>query len=145
MMRQTAVKPALRHTSSTMLLLKRIGGVLFNTAFFALLLLPAAGTLHWPRAWIFLGVNVVAASIAVFSAPEDLLNERYKPAVQKGQPVTDRILLIAFIISFCADVVLIPVDFFRLHLLPATGAAVAAIGLVLFVAAWWLLTAALLA
>ncbi len=128
-----------------MLLLKRIGGVLFNTAFFALLLFPAAGTLHWPRAWIFLGVNFVAASISVFSAPEDLLNERYKPAVQKGQPVTDRVLLIAFILSFCGDVVLIPVDFFRLHLLPATGAAVAAIGLVLFVAAWWLLTSALLA
>jgi protein-S-isoprenylcysteine O-methyltransferase Ste14 len=128
-----------------MLLLKRIGGIVFNTCFFALLLFPAAGTWHWPRAWIFLGVNVVAASISVFSAPEGLINERYKPAIQKGQPLTDRVVLIAFILSFCADVVFIPVDFFRLHLLPPPGAVVGAIGLILFVAAWWLLTSALLA
>jgi protein-S-isoprenylcysteine O-methyltransferase Ste14 len=128
-----------------MLLLKRIGGVLFNTCFFALLLFSAAGTVRWPRAWIFLGVNLVAATFSVFSAPEDLINERYKPAVQKGQPVTDRIILIAFILSFCGDVVFIPLDVFRLHLLPVPGAVMDAIGLILFIAAWWLLTSALLA
>jgi protein-S-isoprenylcysteine O-methyltransferase Ste14 len=128
-----------------MLLLKRIGGILFNTSFFALLLFPAAGTLRWPRAWIFLGVNLIAASVSIFSAPENLIDERYKPAVQKGQPVTDRIVLIAFILSFCGDVVFIPLDFFRLHLLPPPGAVVGAIGLILFVAAWWLLTSAMLA
>jgi protein-S-isoprenylcysteine O-methyltransferase Ste14 len=128
-----------------MLLLKRVGGILFNTCFFALLLFPAACTLHWPRAWVFLGVNVVAASISVFSAPESLIDERYKPAIQKGQPVTDRIVLIAFILAFCSEVVFIPLDFFRLHLLPPPGAAVSTVGLVLFVAAWWLLTSALLA
>jgi protein-S-isoprenylcysteine O-methyltransferase Ste14 len=128
-----------------MLLLKRIGGILFNTCFFALLLFPAAGTLRWPRAWIFLGVNVIAATVSVFSAPENLIDERYKPAIQKGQPVTDRIVLIAFILSFCGDVVFIPLDFFHLHLLPPPGAVVGAIGLILFAAAWWLLTSALLA
>ena len=128
-----------------MLLLKRIGGVLFNTGFFALLLFPAAGTWRWPRAWIFLGVNAIAASISVFSAPEELIDERYKPAIQKGQPVADRIVLIAFLLSFCGDAVLIPVDFFHLHLLPPPGAVVSAIGLILFVGAWWLLTSALLA
>jgi protein-S-isoprenylcysteine O-methyltransferase Ste14 len=127
-----------------MLVVKRIFGVIFNTSFFALLLFPAARTLHWRHAWIFLGVNLVAASVSVFSAPEDLLNERYKPAVQKGQPVADRILLLAFILSFCADVVFIPVDVFRLHLLPRPGPGVCAFGLALFVASWWLLTSAML-
>ncbi len=128
-----------------MLLLKRIGGIVFNTCFFALLIFPAAGTLRWPRAWIFLCVNLVAASVSVFSAPEDLINERYKPAVQKGQPVADRIVLIAFLLSFCGDAILIPLDFFRLHLLPPPGAVVGVIGLILYAFAWWLLTSALLA
>ena len=127
-----------------MLRIKQIVGVLFNIGFFALLLFPAAHTLHWRRAWIFLGVNLIAASVSVFSAPEDLLNERYKPAVQKGQPVADRILLLTFILSFCADVVLIPEDVFRLHLFARPGPGVCALGLALFIASWWLLTSAIL-
>lgn len=127
-----------------MLFVKRIFGVLFNTGFFALLLFPEARTLHWRRAWIFLGVNLIAASVSVFSAPEGLLNERYKPAVQKGQPLADRILLLTFILLFCADVVLIPVDVFRLHLLPRPGSGICGFGLALFVASWWLLTSAML-
>jgi hypothetical protein len=47
-----------------MLFVKRIFGVLFNTGFFALLLFPEARTLHWRRAWIFLGVNPVSPSAA---------------------------------------------------------------------------------
>jgi protein-S-isoprenylcysteine O-methyltransferase Ste14 len=127
-----------------MLFVKRIFGVLFNTGFFGLLLFPEARTLHWRRAWIFLGVNLIAASVSVFSASESLLNERYKPAVQKGQPVADSILLLTFILSFCADVVFIPEDVFRLHLLPRPGPGVCALGLALFIASWWLLTYAML-
>ena len=127
-----------------MLRVKQIAGVLFNTGFFAVLLFPAARTVNWPRAWIFLGVNLIAASVSVFSLPESLLNERYKGAVQKGQPVADRIVLLSFILSFCADVVFVPIDVFRLHLLPRPGPGVCAFGLALFVAAWWLLTSAML-
>src|SRR5579872_1942901 len=128
-----------------MLRLKQIGGILFNTCFFGLLLFVPSATFQWRRAWIFLGVNLVAAPLSVFSAPEDLLNERYKPAIQKGQPVSDRVVLIAFILSFCGDVVLIPLDVFRLHLLPPPPPFVCAAGLALFLASWWIESSSLLA
>lgn len=128
-----------------MLRFKQIFGILFNTCFFGILLFLPAGTLHWRRAWIFLGVNLVAVTFSVFSVPESLLNERYKPAVQKGQPVADRIVLISFILTFCADVAFIPVDHFRLHLLPPPLPVVCAAGLVLFLASWWIETSSMLA
>ena len=128
-----------------MLRVKQVGGILFNTCFFGLLLFAPAGTLHWRRAWIFLAVNLIAAALAVFSLPEDLLNERYKPAVQKGQPVADRIVLIAFMLSFCGDVVLISLDVFHLHLLRPPPPLVCAVGLALFLASWWIETHAMLA
>ena len=128
-----------------MLRFKQIFGILFNTCFFGILLFLPAGTVHWPRAWIFLGANLVASSVSIFSAPESLLNERYKPAVQKGQPVSDRIVLICFILAFCADVAFVPVDHFRLHLLPPPSPVVSAAGLALFLAGWWIETSSLLA
>ena len=45
---------------------KVIGGVIFNVAFYALLLFVPAGTFHWWRAWIFLAVTVVVMAVAHF-------------------------------------------------------------------------------
>jgi hypothetical protein len=73
-----------------------IGG-LFNLAFFfVLLLVPAGlvagGTWHWPRAFVFLGMNgvLVESSIVVLAEMEPAsLEARLRRPVSKKQPVTD--------------------------------------------------------
>lgn len=122
---------------------KQIVGIFLNTAVFAVLLFAPAGTVHWPRAWVLLGVVLVATTHSVFAIPEDLLDERFKLPVQKAQPLADRIVLIAFIVSFFATVVLIPLDVFRFHLMGAPGPIVSSIGLVLFAAGWRIAESAL--
>jgi len=55
-------------------------------------------TLDWPRAWIFLGlVFAMAATLmfTLFPGRPDLLDERYKPPIQQGQPLQDRLLTLA--------------------------------------------------
>ncbi len=103
-------------------------------------------SLEWPRAWIFLGV-VLAASIAtmayVFPGRRGLLDERFKPPFQEGQPLADKILLVLFFASFVGVAMLVPLDVFRLHLLPAPRPLVSFLGLVLFVAGWATLSVAL--
>ena len=83
-----------------MLRFKQIGGIVFNTFFFAVTLFVPAGTIRWPRAWIFLGVVFLGTAVTMFVLPEELLNERYKPPVQRGQPLFDQIGIFAFIGSF---------------------------------------------
>src|SRR5215471_3541875 len=122
---------------------KQIAGIVLNVAIFGVLLFGPAGTLSWPRAWVQLGVIAVAATLSVFSIPEDLLNERYKPPIQRGQPLADKVVIVLLLVSFIGTVVFIPIDVFRLHLLPTPGTIVSAIGLVLFAAGWWLMTAAM--
>lgn len=127
-----------------MLRFKQGAGVLLNTAIFAAMLFIPAGTVYWPRAWVFLAVVFVAAALSVFAIPEELLDERYKPGIQKAQPLTDKIILVAFISSFVATVVLIPLDVFRFHLMDAPGIIISLIGLALFAAGWWLIASAMI-
>ena len=122
---------------------KQIAGIVLNVAIFGVLLFGPAGTLSWPRAWVLLGVIAVAATLSVFAIPEDLLNERYKPPIQRGQPLADKVVIVLLLVSFIGTVVFIPIDVFRLRLLPAPGMIVSAIGLILFAAGWWLMTAAM--
>jgi protein-S-isoprenylcysteine O-methyltransferase Ste14 len=51
------------------------------------------------------------------------------------------LLLIA---GFLAVIAFIPLDVFRLHLLPKPGMLVSSLGLFLFIAGWWIMTLALL-
>ena len=127
-----------------MLRIKQAAGVLINTAIFAAMLLLPAGTVYWPRAWIFLAVVVVAATAATLAIPEELLNERYKPGIQKAQPLVDKVILVAFISSFVATVVFIPLDVFRFHLMAPPPLALSVIGLGLFAAGWWLIATAMI-
>ena len=74
---------------------KLIFSVFYNVLFFGGMLFLPAGTFDWPRAWAFLCVLIVATiatMIIVFPGREDLLNERFKPPVQKGQPLADKII-----------------------------------------------------
>lgn len=118
---------------------KRVGGAFLNTGIFALLLLGPAGTIWWPRAWVLLGVHFASATVAAYAMRDDLLDERYQGTLQKGQPGIDKFILSAFLLSFLAAAVLIPLDVFRFHLLTPPPMLVAWVGLALFAVGWWIL------
>jgi protein-S-isoprenylcysteine O-methyltransferase Ste14 len=128
-----------------MLIFKLIVGLVINTAVFGGLLFLPAGTLQWPRGWGFLGVvfiSYIATAIGIFSGREELLNERFKPPIQKGQPLADKIVLLLFIVTFLGLILFIPLDVFRFRLIRKPGTFVSSLGLVLFIAGWWIISLA---
>jgi protein-S-isoprenylcysteine O-methyltransferase Ste14 len=125
---------------------KLILGVVWNMAIFGGLLFGVAGTLNWARGWWFLAVMLVLAVVSmvmVFPGDQDLLKERFKPPVQKGQPLADRLLVMALFLAFLILVISIPIDVFRVHLLPQPGPAISWFGLFLFVAGWCIMSLAM--
>jgi protein-S-isoprenylcysteine O-methyltransferase Ste14 len=125
---------------------KVIGGVVFNVAFYALVLFVPAGTLHWWRAWMFLAVSVAVMAVAIFSILPDnsgLFSERARGVIQKGQPLWDRVLVVLLIVSYVGQIVFIPLDVFRFHLVPKPGEFVSFLGLALYLAGWWIMTLAM--
>jgi protein-S-isoprenylcysteine O-methyltransferase Ste14 len=130
-----------------MSIFKLILGVASNVVIFGLSLFLPAGTLGWWRAWVFLGVvlvTAVASTAALYRSDIALLEERFKPPVQKGQPLADKILVLLLIIMFIGLIAFIPLDLFRFHLLARPGTAISSAGLILFAAGWWILTRAML-
>jgi protein-S-isoprenylcysteine O-methyltransferase Ste14 len=125
---------------------KFISGFVFNVAFYGLLLFVPAGTLHWWRAWLFLAVTLVTTGVAIvtiFSSSSELLSERYKGFIQKGQPLWDRILVTLLVTTYIGQIIFIPLDFFRFRLMSRPTALVSLFGLALFVVGWWILTLAM--
>lgn len=125
---------------------KVTAGVVFNVAFYALLLFVPAGTLHWWRAWVFLAITVAVMAAAIFSILPDnsgLFSERARGVIQKGQPLWDRVLVILLVVSYVGQIVFIPLDVFRFHLMPKPGGLVSFLGLALYVAGWWIMTLAM--
>jgi protein-S-isoprenylcysteine O-methyltransferase Ste14 len=125
---------------------KVFAGVAFNVAFYALLLFVPAGTLHWWRAWVFLAVTVGVMAAAIFSIlPDnaDLFSQRAKGVIQKGQPLWDKVLVILLVVSYVGQLVFIPLDVFRFHLVSKPSGLVSLFGLVLYVAGWWIMTLAM--
>jgi protein-S-isoprenylcysteine O-methyltransferase Ste14 len=113
--------------------------------FGALLFLPTRN-LSWWRAWVFLGVVLVGATVSTVSvrlASPALIEERFKPPVQKGQPLADRIVVLSLIAAFVGEIAFIPLDVFRLHLMARPGVFVSSAGILVFVAGWWVMTLAL--
>jgi protein-S-isoprenylcysteine O-methyltransferase Ste14 len=110
---------------------------------YALLLFLPAGTLHWWQAWVFLAITIVVTAVAAFNIPSGLLSERSRGVIQKGQPFWDRVIVILLLISYLGQVIFIPLDVFRLHLMPPPGGMVSFLGLVLYVAGWWILSLAM--
>jgi protein-S-isoprenylcysteine O-methyltransferase Ste14 len=113
--------------------------------FAAFLLFPAPSPVSW-RAWVLLGVLLVvrlAGSVAVYKVHPLLLRERERPPLQRGQPLTDRVLLISIMASFALLVSLASVDGLRLHLLGVVPSPIAAVGLLVFTGGWLLVAYAL--
>jgi hypothetical protein len=122
-----------------MSIFKLILGVLFNVAIFGGFLFLPAGTLDWWRAWVFLGVafvGTVASTVSVFRANKALLEERFKPPVQQGQPLADKIVVVLLIAAFVGLIVSIPLDVCRFHLIAKPGTLASSLGLVLVVVGW---------
>jgi protein-S-isoprenylcysteine O-methyltransferase Ste14 len=120
-------------------------GVLYQLAIFGGILFGVAGTLRWPRAWWLMAVVLVAAVASLLALRRDpgLIAERYKGPIQPGQPAVDRVLTILIVVEFLAFLALIPLDVFRLHLLPPVPDAVAWLGLALFAGGWTVMGLAL--
>jgi len=113
---------------------------------FAIFLFWGAGTTHWRRGWILLAALLVArvvCSEAVARVNADLLAEREKLPLQRGQPLVDRALVLGVMASLAGLVAASAADVWRWRLLPQPDRPLAAIGMALFVAGWWLITLAL--
>jgi protein-S-isoprenylcysteine O-methyltransferase Ste14 len=123
--------------------LRLIGGIVYVAVFYGLALFLPAGTLHWWRAWVLLGATVVSTTISTLylsSTSPDVVKERWKPPIQRGQPLADKILLSLFILLYTGTVVITPLDVFRWHLLPKPGFIASSLGLVLYVTSWVVIT-----
>jgi len=125
---------------------RRILGALLQPAIFASVLFGSAETFAWWRAWVLVGVVLVATvlSMAVLArASPALLAERFGSPLQSGQPLADKLILFAFGAAFVSLLVFIPRDALRLHVFAAPGPIVSTLGLGLVVAGLVLATLAL--
>lgn len=83
----------------------------------ALLFWPAR-TLHWPQAWVFLTIFAAgAAFMGAFLIRRDpgLLAARLNSRLVQGQPMWDRIFMLATVAVWCAWLALMALDAKRLH------------------------------
>jgi protein-S-isoprenylcysteine O-methyltransferase Ste14 len=75
-----------------------------TVAIMGALLFGPAGTWRWPQAWWFLAIfaagTVVLSAFLMMRDPA-LLDSRLGGPVQKGQPLWDRLFLIAAVIGWC--------------------------------------------
>jgi protein-S-isoprenylcysteine O-methyltransferase Ste14 len=82
-------------------------------ALMAMLLFVAAGTLHWPAAWVLLaelGILGFASGLWLAWTDPDLLRERMSPFVQRDQEASDRTLMKIISLAFVVWLVFIPLD-----------------------------------
>jgi protein-S-isoprenylcysteine O-methyltransferase Ste14 len=110
-------------------------------------LFVTAGTLAWPRAWILLGVLMVVRSVSavvVYRVNPALLRERASVLVHRGQPLTDKILLLVYMgAAFVGVPAVAAIDVFRRHYSPAPPLVLAVLGLALFALGWIIIAMAL--
>jgi protein-S-isoprenylcysteine O-methyltransferase Ste14 len=121
-----------------------VGGLSQIVVLPALLLIPA-GTWQWPRAIHFLVVYgfILLVSIVTLArlAPASL--EARLQAQAKSQPVGDRVVSAFLFLSIFAWFVFIPIDVFRLKLLPLPPLEVSILGAVLSLAGYGVILATL--
>lgn len=98
------------------LLGKALLEVLAEFAVFAALLFVSAGTLLWLAGWAFIAIFFgFALAIVVWLAREEpeLLQERMSSPMQSGQPLWDKVFVVAVIVLFVAWLIVMPLDAVR--------------------------------
>ncbi|KAA3449412.1 isoprenylcysteine carboxyl methyltransferase [Mesorhizobium sp. SARCC-RB16n] len=78
------------------------------------LLFLAAGTLHWPGAWVYLVVMVVLSltlGVALARRDPGLMNERLSPPIQKNQTAADKVLLSILLLAILGWQIFMGFDF----------------------------------
>ena len=98
------------------LLGKALLEVLAEFAVFAALLFVSAGTLLWPAGWAFLALFFgFALAIVLWLARKEpeLLAERMSSPMQSGQPLWDKVFVVAVMVLFVAWLILMPLDAVR--------------------------------
>ena len=114
--------------------------VVADAVVMAIVLFTAAGTTDWPRAWVLIGVLLVVrvvSAVAVFRVNPSLLRERATVLVHGGQPIADRVILLAYMTTaFIGVPAVAALDVSRWHSWPAPSSALAAVGLIVFVVGW---------
>ncbi len=126
-----------------MLVLRGLIGGLFQLMVFAALLLIPAGTWDWPRALCFLLVYGLVNSVSIVTlarlAPASLEARLTAPSAE-SQPIADRVVTPFFILAILAWFAFIPIDVFRLRLMPSPPVSVSVFGVILslagYVAIW---------
>lgn len=82
---------------------------LFSTILFGAALLGPMGAWSWHRAWVLVGIHLLVhggGAVRVLRANPSLLLERAKLPVQPGQPLPDKVLLLAIMASYAAELML---------------------------------------
>jgi protein-S-isoprenylcysteine O-methyltransferase Ste14 len=98
------------------LLRKALLEVLAEFAVFAALLFVCAGTLLWPAGWAFMALFFgFALALVLWLAREEpeLLQERMSSPMQSGQPLWDKVFVVAVMVLFVAWLILMPLDAVR--------------------------------
>jgi protein-S-isoprenylcysteine O-methyltransferase Ste14 len=113
------------------------------TVVFGLPLFVVAGTTHWPRAWILLAVVAVGSVVSTVCVTDEVVRARLASPLQRGQPVADRVLLLLAAPIAVAWYAIAPLDVFHLELLRRPPLVVSALGLVVLVAGFVVMTLAL--
>ena len=94
-----------------------------------------------------LGVLLVvrlATNLTIHRLSPQILADRTKPPIQAGQPLLDRVLLLAFMATFALLVSVASADGLRFRLLGSVPMALSVAGLVVFVAGWVVAASAVL-
>ncbi len=122
-----------------------VGGVALQIALVGLPLFGPAPTLDWPRAWILLSGIVVgtAATLVYLRAQQDLIEERLRLPLQRGQPISDKIVSILLVLAIGAVIGFIPLDVFRWHFMVQPGVIASFLGAGLIVGGWTVAAAAM--
>jgi protein-S-isoprenylcysteine O-methyltransferase Ste14 len=105
------------------------------TAAMGALLFAAAGTLHWPGAWVFLVTSVVLGPLCgwwLYRIDPALLAERLRPVLQRDQPAADKVFMVVFVVAMLGWLVAMGLD--RRHLASSMNVAWQVLGFVLFLA-----------
>jgi protein-S-isoprenylcysteine O-methyltransferase Ste14 len=120
---------------------KLILGTIGSPAIIAILLFLPAGTLDWWRAWVLIGVLFIGTIWAVLNllrGHKDLLEERLKSPLQKGQPLADKVVVLLLLVTYFGDIAFIPLDVLHLHLLSKPGPLVSSFGLIILNVGGWI-------